>query len=297
MSTSSRFEKFVSNISLTQIERDEATARSNAVAKKLHDHYYPTRAYTGDTKLLIGSHGKRTRVRPVRDVDMIFRIPPATFTRFNDYASNGQSALLQEIRSVLRTRFPSTNVKGDGPIVLVDFANGHTVEVLPAWHYTNAAEEIDRYWIPHTRDGGSWKLSSYAAEFRNVDDSDRASAGQTRRLIKMMKVWQQYCNVPVKSLCLELRAVRFLATWSNRGKSSNWDDYMIRDFFEELIDRANYYCEIPGITEKCYYGDAWLSKARTALANAQRACSFEAAGDEYNAAVEWRKIFGAQYGF
>ncbi|WFR72478.1 nucleotidyltransferase [Prescottella defluvii] len=296
MSTSSRFEKFVSNISLTQTERDEATARSNAVAKKLHDHYYPTRAYTGDTKLLIGSLGKRTRVRPVRDVDMIFRIPVETFSRFNDYTSNGQSALLQEIRSVLRTRYPSTNVKGDGPIVLVDFANGHTVEVLPAWHYKNTDEGVDRYWIPHTRDGGTWTISSYAAEFRNLDESDKESAGQTRRLIKMLKVWQQYCNVPVKSLCLELRAINFLKSWPDRGKSSTWDDLMVRDFFEEFIKRANYYCTIPGIDEKCYYGDAWLGKARTALANAERACSFEADGDEYNAAVEWRKIFGAQYG-
>ncbi|MBX9147971.1 SMODS domain-containing nucleotidyltransferase [Rhodococcus qingshengii] len=294
MSTGTRFDKFLANISLTQAEKDEAISRSTSVAMKLHQHYYPSRTYNGDTKLLIGSHGKRTRVRPVRDVDLIFRIPPETFVRFSGHTGNGQSALLQEIRGLLRERYPSTNVKGDGPIVLVPFTSGHTVEVVPAWHETSK----DNYWIPNTHDGGSWVKSSYSSEFDYLDASDRASGGQTRRLIKMMKVWQQHCNVPIKSLCIELRAINFLATWEHRNKSSTYDDWMIRDFLVGLIKMQDGWCKIPGIDESCKYGNAWLYKAETALSDATEACAYEA--DEAKAALAaytWRKIFGSQYAF
>lgn len=292
MRTSTHFDRFLRNITLTADERADATSRSNVVAKKLHGHYYPTTSYTGSTKLLIGSHGKRTRVRPVRDVDLIFRIPGSTFRRFDDYSGNGQSALLQEIRGLLLARYPSTKVKGDGPVVVVPFTSGHTVEVLPAYY----ADDRDTYWIPNTREGGSWMPSNYSAEFNYLDDSDRATNGQTRRLIKMMKVWQQHCNVPVKSLCIELRAINFLSTWEHRGKASMWDDWMVRDYLAELIRYANGSCKIPGISEKCEYGDAWVSKAKTALRNAEEACNYEGNdGDEAVAVYMWTKIFGDQY--
>jgi len=58
------FEKFVSNIRLTSAQIEDAKKKYNGVCKKLHNHYYPDSEYNGSTKLLIGSYGKRTNIRP-----------------------------------------------------------------------------------------------------------------------------------------------------------------------------------------------------------------------------------------
>lgn len=292
MSTSSRFDRFMSSIALTADNRTDAKTKYDGVAKKLHSHYYST-IYNGSTKLLIGSYGKRTGVRPPRDVDVLFLMPFAAYARFDNYTGNGQSALLQEIRSVLQQKYTTTEkIRGDGQVVVVPFKNGHTVEVLPAWR-----NKADKYTIPNTHDGGSWKIVDHDAEFANVGDSDTRSNGNTRNLIKMMKVWQAECSVPIKSLVLELRAVNFLKSWKYYDKGTTYYDWMVRDFLGELVGKAGAYCTIPGIDEKCYYGDAWLSRAESAYSRAKKACEFEAADKDYDAAVEWRKIFGSQYGF
>lgn len=111
----------------------------------------------------------------------------------------------------------------------------------------------------------------------------------------MVKVWQQEQAVPIKSLTIELRAVNFLATWAEADKNSVYHDWMVRDFFAALVAKANSSCKIPGIDEKCRYGDAWLAKAKRAHAHAVQACVHEANRHEYLATDEWRKIFGSVY--
>lgn len=292
MGTSSPFDQFLSNIRLTAGDREDAKQKYDGVAGKLHSHYYSS-TYTGSSKLLIGSYGKGTAVRPPRDVDILFLMPHEQYARFDSYSGNGQSALLQEIKSVLQERYPTTDkIRGDGQVVVVPFQNGHTVEVLPAWTSRNG-----KYIIPNTHDGGSWKVVDHNAEFANVGDSDKRSNGNTRNLIKMMKVWQAVCSVPIKSLVLELRAVNFLLEWKYYDKSTVYYDWMVRDFFAGLIAKANSYCTIPGIDEKYYYGDDWLSRARAAYERAKKACEFESAYKDCDAAVEWRKIFGGQYAY
>lgn len=292
MSTSSRFNRFLNNISLTTDDHADAKRKYDGVAGKLHSHYYSTR-YDGSTRLLIGSYGKQTAVRPPRDVDILFLMPYEQYARFDSYSGNRQSALLQEIRSVLQDRYSTTEkIRGDGQVVVVPFQNGHTVELLPAW-----ISKTNKYIIPDTHDGGSWKIVDHTAEFNNVANSDTRSDGNTRRLVKMMKVWQAECNVPIKSLVLELRSVNFLTSWQHYNQSATYYDWMVRDFLAELIQKVNSYCAIPGIDEKCYYGDAWLSRAESALARARKACDNEADKNERLAAEEWRKIFGSQYEF
>lgn len=204
MSTSSRFDRFIGNVSLNAAQRQEAQDRVKSVASKLNERYYPNVAYTGSTKLLIGSHAKRTRVRPPRDVDMFFIMPILQYKRYDEYAGNGQSQMLQDVRAVIAQRYPSTSISGNGRVVDVKFTNGHSVQVVPAFEVTG------KFLLADSHDGGSWQLSNYREEAAFVDRSDKRTASNTRKLIKMLKVWQQECNVPIRSIVLELRAVNFL---------------------------------------------------------------------------------------
>lgn len=290
MSTSGRFEKFLANVSTTSVDHADATRKVDVVAKKLHEKYYFFRGYNGSTRRIIGSYGKGTQVRPPRDVDVLFMMPEGVYRRFNQYEGNGQSALLQEMKAVLLRRYPSTDIRGDGQVVVVPFTDGHAVEVLPAWRRSDG-----KYTVPNTHDGGSWQVVDHDAEIANVNESDTRSKGNTRNLIKMMKVWQEHCNVPIKSLVLEFRAVNFLSSWEYYDKSAHYYDWMTRDFFSELIKKKNSSFVVPGTDEKCHYGSEWLSRAKSAYERAAKACEFESAKRERDATVEWRKIFGDRY--
>lgn len=220
---------------------------------------------------------------------MVFILPISQFKRYNDYTGNGQSQMLQDVRAVIGQRFPATAISGNGRVVDVKFTSGHSVQVVPAF------ESSKKFLLADSHHGGSWQLSDYREEAAYIDRSDKSAAGNTRKLIKMLKVWQQECNVPIRSLALELRVIDFLKKWPHATKSSVYHDWMIRDFFEELLDYTNGSCTIPGIDEKCHYGDAWAAKARRAYAHALEACDDERNSYEYLATENWQAIFGTMY--
>ena len=71
------------------------------IAKKLNKHYYDL---TGDTishMYIVGSVGRQTAIKGSSDLDILFDLPQETFKKFDGYSSNGQSALLQEVKGVI----------------------------------------------------------------------------------------------------------------------------------------------------------------------------------------------------
>lgn len=110
-STSDRFTQFVTNLTLASDQVTDARTKYDGVAKKLHGHYFTT-AFTGATRMLIGSYAKGLAVRPPRDVDILFLLPPTVYDRYKSRSGNVQSQLLQEVRAVLQERYPSTNIRG-----------------------------------------------------------------------------------------------------------------------------------------------------------------------------------------
>jgi hypothetical protein len=289
MATAQRFDRFLRNLEPDTVDLRDARTKSREIGKKLHGHYYVSE-FTGSTIRVIGSYGKGTAVRPVRDVDIMFVMPSREFPRWDAYKGNGQSALLQEIRRVLNTRYPRTDISGDGQVVVVPFQSGHSVEVLPAWELTNG-----KYRTPNTHNGGSWHDADHDAEKEFVEKSDNASNGNARHLIKMLKVWQEHCSVPIKSLALELRSVEFVKTWTHRGHGTTYYDWMVRDSFAELVQKVGATHVVPGTNDRFSYGTAWESRARTALLRAQNACAYELQNSHHRALEEWAKIFGSQF--
>ena len=287
MSVSSRFDQFLANIKLTSEQIEDARVKYDGVCKKLHDHFYSTE-YSGSTRYLIGSYGKRTNIRPARDVDVIFKLPSSKYQTDTNY--NYQSYLLQEVKDILLEKYPSTDIKGDGPVVVVNFSNNHFIEVVPAIELDSG-----RFYIPITTNGGHWKLDDPKALYQFINDSDNETSGNTRNLVRMIKRWQDYCNVPIKSLVIEIRALLFLDGYNHRDKGSIYYDWMVRDYFKQLVEKAGSYYKLPGLNEKLYYGDGWKSKSESAYARAVKACEYESAENEDSATEEWKKIFGEDF--
>ena len=98
-SVEKRFQKFLSNIQLTPMQRRDAKIKYSGVYKKLRDHYYNSK-YDRTTKLVIGSYLKDTAIAPPTDVDILFKMPYKEFIRYDSHKGNGQSQLLQDINKI-----------------------------------------------------------------------------------------------------------------------------------------------------------------------------------------------------
>jgi SMODS domain-containing protein len=286
MTVSQRFDKFLSNIAITYAQAENGLAKHTGVRRCLNRHYYGSTSGEANS-MLIGSWGKKTRVRPPRDIDILFVLPTSVYHQYQGKSGNKQSQLLQEVKGVLSGCYKLTSMKGDGQIILIPFAT-QTVEVVPAFLLDNG-----RYWICDTNGGGRYKTVDPNDEIAVIDESSKESNGNTRILVRMLKKWQDKCSVELKSFWIELLAVEFLANWQHKAQSSVYYDWMIRDFMKHLIGRAGGYLTLRSTYESIYLGNSWKTKAETALGRATKACEHEAANRNYDAWWEWESIFGA----
>ncbi|TAK71976.1 MAG: nucleotidyltransferase [Betaproteobacteria bacterium] len=284
-----RFERFLRNIALTDAQFADGETKLRTVTSCLN------RAYWGHNdenlnRVLAGSWSKQTRVRPPRDIDMLFVLPYAVYARYEQRAGNKQSQLLQEIRGFLLQVSPRTEMSGDGQVVLVKF-DSYAVEVAPAFLLDN----YKQYWICDTNNGGRYKVADPAAEVSSIEFADKGTIGNVRRLTRMMKKWQKYCNVPLKSFWIELLAADFLRQWQYRAQGHAFHDWMVRDFLTFLLGRRFTYLTVPGTFELIWLGDKWYSKAVTAYRRAMKACDLEYEACPYLARDEWQGIFGPDF--
>lgn len=273
MTIQEQFDKFYENIKLTPSQRKDAIKKYTGVCKKLHEHYYPDIEYNGNTKLLIGSYGKQTHIRPARDIDVIFIMPPEKFEQYDDNESNGQSQLLQDIKKILEEKYPDTLIKASGKVVVLEFADTqHNVELLPAWENQDST-----FTIPNSEDGGYWEQWDPRAEIQRIKDSE-TETGKTKTLIRMAKKWSENCSVKLKSYQIEDKALDFLGWYDYNNK-----DYsiLVRDFFEYFYNSST--------------DEGSKSHLKTAYDRATKACDFENERNFDKATEEWKKIFGDDF--
>jgi len=286
MTVGVRFETFLKNIGLTPTQVEDGRNAHQSVRRCLNTHYYGYSSSSANS-MLIGSWGKDTEIRPPRDIDILFVLPDSMKWKYT--TGNVQSQILQDVKRVLLGTFSRTDVRGDGPVVVVPFA-AYSVEVCPAFKRWD-----NKYEICITTNGGSYKTFDPDAEIANVRRSNDGSSGNTRHLIRMLKKWQEQCAVPMKSFWLELLAVNFIDQWGYKGKGYGWYDWMVRDFFIWLDAKgqSSYnFLSVPGTGELLSIGNAWASKASSAKDRANKAIQYDAEKLPCTSGGEWQKIFG-----
>jgi len=281
-----RFERLLESLKITADQAEDGETKHKGVVSALNRAYYGNRHDTAN-RVLIGSWGKATRVRPPRDIDLLFMPPVEVYYQFDQRTGNKQSQLLQDVAAVLRDTYPQTVIRGDGQVVVIGF-NTYRVEVAPAFYYQPGG-----VLICDTNNGGRWKHVDSEGEIAALDAADRLHNGNVRKLTRILKQWQRRCDVPIKSFHLEALVKELLPTKTYGGNDEFWFDWLVRDAFAHMICRANGGFSMPGCApEWIWLGDAWLSKAQTAYDRALKACAYEYDNDDVLAGIEWQKIFG-----
>lgn len=116
---------------------------------------------------------------------------------------------LNNVKSALADRFPSTTVKIRRPAVVCEFASGkETVEIVPAFTADSG------YWIPDPT--GGWMKTHPKDHNSYVNEVNKKHSGGAKKLARLAKVWKYKRIVPISSCYLEMRAAKYTdgeTTW------------------------------------------------------------------------------------
>ncbi len=274
------FTTFLENITLTQEQSDDAKTKYTGVCEKLFNAYY-SGCYDDSKKFLFGSYKTKTNVRPLtsdQDVDVLFKIPQEVFDKYDAYESNGQEALLQEVRNILKEKYVMTDkIKAWGKVVLIIFSEGHhNVELLPALELDNKT-----FKIPNSENGGSWEIFDPRKELEKFEVSNKNTCGLTRDLVKMIKAWaHNNTSMAYKSYERMDDIISFLSEYYPFGRNGISYSKIVFEFY----DYMSYRCS----KELKSYIDTALERARKAL-------EYEDNDKFKEASEEWRKIFGCDF--
>ena len=148
-----------------------------------------------------GSFGNGTSVSGYSDVDYMASIPREKLKR-------NSTTSLTELRNALAARFPNTGVRSACPAVVVPFGTDRkeTTEVTPADCVAKSGDNLV-YDIPDCN--GSWIKSSPDAHNSYVREIDQSLSNKVKPLVRFIKAWKYYRDVPVSSFYLELRVAKY----------------------------------------------------------------------------------------
>lgn len=282
MTVAEMFEQFVNNLVIDK--REEISGRYGEITCCLNKEYRDTESKTANS-LQVGSYGRYTAIKGVSDLDMIYIMPNSEWDRFKD---GRQSALLQEVKNVIKDRYPNTDIRSDGQVVVVSFTN-YEIEVVPAFE-----QEDGSFKYPDTNNGGSWPSTKPRSEIKAISDLDKAKNFNLRRLCKMVRAWKNKHGVEMGGLLIDTLAYNFLnSTKEYDDKSYLYYDWLVRDFFKylsELPDQDFYLA--PGSNQRVNVKKKFQQKAKKAHELCLKA--IEADGQE-EVNNKWKKVFGRPF--
>lgn len=290
MSVATYFESFCKDLLVGANLRSTISNRYLSICKRLNKDFWKVETTTGGR--YIGSFGRNTANGWISDIDMLFEMPWSTYTTYNGYYSNGQSALLQAVKISIATTYPTTYLKSDGQIVLVKFTDGMILEVLPVFKNSD-----NSYTFADSNSGGSWKKTNPIPEINAIATGEVLTNSNLRHLCRMTRAWKHYCNVPIKGLLIDTLAYRFLTNWSYRDKSYLYYDWMCRDFFEYLknqTENQTIWFAI-GSNQVINNPENFRYKATVAFNKSKEAIKFQTDNKEWSAKQKWKEIYGSRF--
>lgn len=286
-----QFEAFKNRYVLPQSTMDSISTRYKRITRQLNTDFRDTTSETAHSRY-VGSYGRDTAAKGVSDVDMCYALPVSMYHQYNGYLLNGQSALLQAVRTSIQNTYPSTSLKGDGQVVVVDFTDGITFEILPVFRVDDGTMTF-----PDSNGGGAWKSCNPDAEMKAFAERNAACNNNLKAICRMARIWKDYHSVPISGMLIDTLAYAFIASWPHRDKSYLYHDFLVRDFFEYLsnIDRDQEWWRAPGSGSWVRKIGNFQSKAKIAYSYALEAIAAETAGRSWSCTNNWQNIFGTVF--
>jgi hypothetical protein len=237
----------------------------------------------------IGSFGNGTNISAHSDVDYLACLPTNQLTETS-------TASLVKVKNALDARFPNTGVKVSTPAVVCPFGTykSEDTEVVVAYYKM----EKDGFKVYEIADGNNgWMEVSPDAHNDYVAKVDKKHGGKVKPLIRFIKAWKYYRDVPISSFYLEMRVAEYAD-----GESSIIYDIDVKNILAMLRDNKLAAMQDPmGVAGYIYackteaFKQDALSKLTTAATRAEKARKAEADQDTKTAFDCWRLLYNNKF--
>jgi len=226
---------------ISQDVRSKVSMRYKAITKAVNSEFRNINNDT-DYSLQVGSYGRGTAV-DTSDIDILVELPEAEYNRFDHQKGNGQSRLLQAVRSAILATYPRTDVRADGQVVKVAFTDGMLFEVLPA--FKNSLSNT--YTYPDTNMGGNWRSTNPKAEIEAMQQKNRNSNGlffDTCKHIRRIRD-DNFSSYTLSGIVIDCFVYHAMGGWYwlNPGESSSntitYEDVLLNYFNQNFVCSHN----------------------------------------------------------
>jgi hypothetical protein len=291
MSIANQFSQFCENLRVPQATRSSISDRYENITKRLNRDFWESESKTLHS-LYVGSYGRRTAVRGFSDLDVLFKLPYEIYKKYNSYQHNGQSALLQAVKQSLKKTYSTTDISGDGQVIVINFNDDISFEIVPCF-----SNPDNSFTYPDSNNGGSFKTTDPIPEIATIKENNELTNKNLIRLCRMTRAWRNKWNVPMGGLLIDTLANNFLINWKYKEKSYMYYDWMSRDFFAYLSNQnpqKEYWLAV-GSKQYIHRKGNFEYKAKQSYKLALEAIEYESKGMNYSAAQKWREIYGTDY--
>lgn len=146
------------NHEINQEVRSLITQRYKNITRAINRVFWYSESETANSRY-VGSYGRGTAIH-TSDIDVLIKLPNSEYNHFTSLQGNGQSRLIQAVKEAVLNKYPNTDIKGDGQVVVIQFYDKMRFEILPAF----LQEAQGTYLYPDTHMGGNWMSTNPQAE-------------------------------------------------------------------------------------------------------------------------------------
>ena len=94
--------------------RSTISTRYRTVTRAINREFWGSQSETQNS-LYVGSYGRGTAIDS-SDLDILVELPQNEYSRYDSATGNGQSRLLQAVRSAIQNSYPRSDVRADGQV-------------------------------------------------------------------------------------------------------------------------------------------------------------------------------------
>lgn len=192
------FRDFLPKLTASESETTSAKSHRESIETRLAQDFGLHRLFR------IGSFGNGTSISGYSDVDYLASLK-------DKFCYDSSNYSLSKVRDSLDSRFPRTGVRVNCPAVYVPFGTTKSEdhEIVPG-DYVEKKNDFAVYRIPDCADG--WMRVSPEAHIAYVNAMQSKLGNKVKPLIRFIKAWKFFRDVPISSFYLEMRVAKYASS-------------------------------------------------------------------------------------
>lgn len=171
---------------ISQEQRSLISDRYKRITRAVNSEFWGISSETAHSRY-VGSYGRGTAI-DTSDIDILVELPRDEYERYDVHKGNGQSRLLQAVKTAIQSTYSRSDISADGQVVVINFSDGMKFEILPAFQQLDWLGRWNgKYDYADSNKGGNWRSTNPRAEQEAMAAKNRESNGLLYDTCKHMR--------------------------------------------------------------------------------------------------------------